>query len=401
MSPPLRRAVRPRAERARRRARAGQPDRRAHRLQRRLRAADRDPAADDGRAARRARRSRVRVVERATSAPTRGSTYRARRGARDRRLARLRPGRDRGAARSRASRSAASTRASSRTCRSAAGCRRARRSRSRCCARCASAFGLALDDVELARIGAARGERVRRRAGRDHGPDGVRASPTTDAALFLDTRSLAARAHAAARRRRRWSSSTPGSRHDHAGGEYRTRRARVRARRRGCSASTSCATSAILRPARARLPAPLDRRARHVVTENAARARTRRGAPSRRSARASGALFNASHASMRDDFEVSMPEIDLLVELAAAATRRLRRAADRRRLRRMRSSRSRDAGRARTTRPRSSPRYSKQTGRRGARARACIMPSILPARDGTVIGSLDVAQRSRSVRPVT
>ena len=34
---------------------------------------------------------------------------------------------------------------------------------------------------------------------------------------------------------------------------------------------------------------------------------------------AAGALMNASHRSMRDDFEVSTPEIDLLVELAQAA----------------------------------------------------------------------------------
>jgi galactokinase len=31
-----------------------------------------------------------------------------------------------------------------------------------------------------------------------------------------------------------------------------------------------------------------------------------------------GALFAASHESMRDDFEVSVPEVDLLVELAQA-----------------------------------------------------------------------------------
>jgi galactokinase len=31
-----------------------------------------------------------------------------------------------------------------------------------------------------------------------------------------------------------------------------------------------------------------------------------------------GALFDASHRSLRDDFEVSIPEIDLLVELARA-----------------------------------------------------------------------------------
>ena len=31
-----------------------------------------------------------------------------------------------------------------------------------------------------------------------------------------------------------------------------------------------------------------------------------------------GDLFAASHASQRDDFEVSVPEIDLLVDLASA-----------------------------------------------------------------------------------
>ena len=31
-----------------------------------------------------------------------------------------------------------------------------------------------------------------------------------------------------------------------------------------------------------------------------------------------GALFDASHASMRDDFEVSTPDVDRLVELAQA-----------------------------------------------------------------------------------
>jgi galactokinase len=31
-----------------------------------------------------------------------------------------------------------------------------------------------------------------------------------------------------------------------------------------------------------------------------------------------GELFYASHASMRDDYQVSVPEIDLLVELARA-----------------------------------------------------------------------------------
>ena len=82
------------------------------------------------------------------------------------------------------------------TCRWAAACRRAPRSRSACCARCARLSALPLDDVELARIGAARRDRVRRRAGRHHGSDGVQPRRPGEA-LFLDTRTLAYRAGAA------------------------------------------------------------------------------------------------------------------------------------------------------------------------------------------------------------
>jgi galactokinase len=65
-----------------------------------------------------------------------------------------------------------------------------------------------------------------------------------------------------------------------------------------------------------RLPDPrLRRRVRHVVSENRrvldAVAALRRG-----DATALGALLLESHASLRDDFEVSCPELDRLVELA-------------------------------------------------------------------------------------
>jgi galactokinase len=57
------------------------------------------------------------------------------------------------------------------------------------------------------------------------------------------------------------------------------------------------------------------RRARHVVTENA---RTLAAADvlERGDARAFGKLMNASHASLRDDFEVSRAELDIMVEMA-------------------------------------------------------------------------------------
>jgi galactokinase len=57
------------------------------------------------------------------------------------------------------------------------------------------------------------------------------------------------------------------------------------------------------------LPAPLNRRARHVVTENNRVLQAAKGI----SASEFGALMNASHASLRDDYEVSVPGLDQLV----------------------------------------------------------------------------------------
>lgn len=59
------------------------------------------------------------------------------------------------------------------------------------------------------------------------------------------------------------------------------------------------------------LPAPLDRRARHVVSENA---RVKEAAGGVTAVRF-GELMNASHASLRDDYEVSTLELDALVGL--------------------------------------------------------------------------------------
>ena len=63
------------------------------------------------------------------------------------------------------------------------------------------------------------------------------------------------------------------------------------------------------------LPGPLDRRVRHVITENARVVATvaalRAGDPAQ-----AGRLFNQSHASLRDDYDVSIPEVDRLVEMA-------------------------------------------------------------------------------------
>jgi galactokinase len=60
------------------------------------------------------------------------------------------------------------------------------------------------------------------------------------------------------------------------------------------------------------------RRLRHVVTENA---RVQDAAEALRGGRFGdlAALFNASHASMRDDFEITVPTVDLAVETAIRA----------------------------------------------------------------------------------
>ena len=61
----------------------------------------------------------------------------------------------------------------------------------------------------------------------------------------------------------------------------------------------------------------LRRRARHVVTEN--QRVTTTVALLRAGAGRTGPLLSASHASMRDDFEISWPEADVAVDAAVAA----------------------------------------------------------------------------------
>ncbi|HEY3884824.1 MAG TPA: galactokinase [Vicinamibacterales bacterium] len=133
-------------------------------------------------------------------------------------------------------------------------------------------------------------------------------------ALFLDTRSLeyahipwVASADLAA-----IDSAIP---HAHATGRYAERRQQsfAAAERLGITALRAAGLDDI--PRIECLPDPLDRRARHVVTENA---RVLAGVDALRTgdAPALGRLFNASHASLRDDYDVSLPDIDALVRLA-------------------------------------------------------------------------------------
>jgi galactokinase len=108
--------------------------------------------------------------------------------------------------------------------------------------------------------------------------------------------------------------------HRHSAGDYNTRRAECERASRLLGVEKLRDLDEADLPRITSLPAPLDRRARHVVTENA------RVLAAVNAMRASdlpqlGQLFNASHDSQRDDYEVSIPEIDLLVELARADDR--------------------------------------------------------------------------------
>jgi galactokinase len=105
-------------------------------------------------------------------------------------------------------------------------------------------------------------------------------------------------------------------RHAHVEGEYR-------ARREDCEtaagilgvAMLSQVTEADLAGALSRLPPGPARRCRHVVSENG-RVRRAAEAMARGDLAALGALMNQSHTSLRDDMQVSTPEVDRLAAIA-------------------------------------------------------------------------------------
>jgi galactokinase len=175
------------------------------------------------------------------------------------------------------------------------------------------AFGLSLDPIAMAQIG--------RRAENDFvgaqtGVMDQMAASLADlgSALFLDTRSMAYELVPI----------PPGAElvvinsgvaHNHAKGDYNTRW-------RECQAAAKALGVEQLRdlteadlPRIEALPDPLGRRARHVLTEDA---RVLQAVEAMRAGDLArlGELFYASHASMRDDYEVSVAEIDLIVDHA-------------------------------------------------------------------------------------
>ncbi|NYI69554.1 galactokinase [Naumannella cuiyingiana] len=110
-----------------------------------------------------------------------------------------------------------------------------------------------------------------------------------------------------------------GTRHEHGTGGYGQRRAE-------CAEATSVLGLTSLRElgvddldrVRPRLAPNVFRRVRHVVTENARTARVTELLDAGRAAEI-GDLLTASHASMRDDFENSVPAIDAAVAAAVDA----------------------------------------------------------------------------------
>lgn len=100
-----------------------------------------------------------------------------------------------------------------------------------------------------------------------------------------------------------------------AGGDYKTRVAECHAAARALGVPNLRALGMDELPLIEKLPAPLKERTRHVVTENQ-RVLDAVQAMKRNDLVAVGQLFNASHASQRDDYAVSVPEVDRLVEIA-------------------------------------------------------------------------------------
>ncbi len=180
---------------------------------------------------------------------------------------------------------------------------------------CRAAFDLALDDLAVARLAQQAENQL---VGAPVGIMDPMASSLGDErhALFIDTRNLAfERVPMPAGLELAVIDS--GIAHRHAGGEYAARRAECERAARLLGAARLCDLGPADLPRLARLPPPLDRRARHVVTENArvpAVVRALRDGDAERL----GALLDEAHRSLAEDFAVSLPEIDQLVALARA-----------------------------------------------------------------------------------
>jgi len=177
------------------------------------------------------------------------------------------------------------------------------------------AFSLALDDVKLALLG----QRVECDfVGAPVGVMDPMASSLAGhgAALFLDTRSLGFE-RVPLPSEVELVVINSGVAHRLSNGDYRVRRAECEraAGLLGVSQLRDVSESDL--PRALALPEPLGRRVRHVVTEDARVLATVEALRTRDLTRL-GQFLNDSHDSQRDDYAVSIPEIDLLVELGRA-----------------------------------------------------------------------------------
>jgi galactokinase len=162
-----------------------------------------------------------------------------------------------------------------------------------------------LDDVGIARV--AQQAEVRHAGVRCGIMDQMACSlASTDRALFLDTRTLEHRPIGLPAGTETLVVDS-GIARALAKSGYNERRAECEdaARRLGVAALRDVHAEMSLEP----LPEHLQRRVRHVMSEDARVLRAAGGVP----AETFGRLMSASHLSLRDDFEVSTPELDALV----------------------------------------------------------------------------------------
>jgi galactokinase len=116
-----------------------------------------------------------------------------------------------------------------------------------------------------------------------------------------------------------------GVKHSVAGAEYARRQQECAAGMTALQAQHPNLRSArdltldVLEEGRSRMPDVSYRRLRHVVTENARVLAARDALASADTARA-GELLGASHASLASDYEVSCPELDVLVEIGSGVS---------------------------------------------------------------------------------
>jgi galactokinase len=101
-----------------------------------------------------------------------------------------------------------------------------------------------------------------------------------------------------------------GERHLHASSGYNQRRAECA---RACELLGVDSLRDAQLDASERLPEPLNRRARHVISENQ-RVRQTVAALCFRDLTAVGALLNASHVSLREDYDISTPAVEAAVQ---------------------------------------------------------------------------------------